>query len=66
MTFCARCNNCRWVCEAHPERAWEGGPRASGCGAPGEPCAVCNRSDADTMPELPEDFIVETKERRLG
>jgi hypothetical protein len=29
---CERCDGCRWVCEAHPERPWEG-PCACGCGA---------------------------------
>jgi hypothetical protein len=23
---CPRCYDTRWVCEAHPERPWEGGP----------------------------------------
>jgi hypothetical protein len=26
MRFCARCDSCRWVCEAHPERPWLGPP----------------------------------------
>jgi hypothetical protein len=56
MKFCARCDNCRWVCEGHPERPWEG-PRACGCGAPGDPCPVCNRADQDIEPEMPEDFV---------
>jgi hypothetical protein len=30
MRFCARCDSCRWVCEAHPERPWLG-PRACSC-----------------------------------
>jgi hypothetical protein len=60
MRFCARCDNCRWVCQAHPEGPWEG-PRACGCVAPGEPCPVCNRVDDDTLPELPEGFIVDIK-----
>jgi hypothetical protein len=42
------------------ERPWEG-PRACGCVAPGEPCPVCNRVDDDTLPELPEGFIVDIK-----
>jgi hypothetical protein len=57
---CARCDGCRWVCEAHPERPWEG-QTACGCGAPGEPCPVCNRSDADNVPEMPEGFVVDVK-----
>jgi hypothetical protein len=27
----------------------------------GEPCPVCNRPDADTLPELPEGFVVANK-----
>jgi hypothetical protein len=63
MRFCARCDNCRWVCENHPDQPWEG-PRACGCGAPGDPCPVCNsRIDEDTEPELPEDFEVEKRRK---
>jgi DNA-binding transcriptional LysR family regulator len=31
---CPHCYDTRWVSEVHPERPWEGGPRACGCGAP--------------------------------
>jgi hypothetical protein len=44
MRFCARCDNCRWD-----------SPRACDCGAPGEPCPVCNSAAG----ELPEGFIVD-------
>jgi hypothetical protein len=27
MRFCPRCDNCRWVCEAHPDRPWDGPSR---------------------------------------
>jgi hypothetical protein len=37
----------------HPERPWQA-PRACDCGGAGAPCAVCNRSDAGTVPDLPE------------
>jgi hypothetical protein len=37
------------------------GPCACGCGAPGAPCPVCNRSDVDTVPEMPERFVVDVK-----
>ena len=41
---------------------------ACGCGAPGEPCLVWNRVDADTEPELPEGFVVDIRKspRELG
>jgi hypothetical protein len=44
---CKRCDGCRWVCEAHPDRPWEG-PNACGCGAPGAPCPACNKPDDDS------------------
>ncbi len=58
MRYCPRCDNRRWVSEAHRELPWEG-PRACGCGAPGEPCPVCNRVEGDQIPELPEGFRVD-------
>jgi hypothetical protein len=30
-------------------------------GAPGEPCPVCDRTDADTVPEPPDGFVVDPK-----
>ena len=45
MKICARCDNCRWVCEAHPDRPWLGD-----CGAAGMPCPVCNPSDKANPP----------------
>lgn len=51
---CPRCDGCRWVCETHRDRPWEG-PRA--CGCCGAPCPVCNQVDKDAVPEMPSDFI---------
>lgn len=51
---CDLCDNTGWVCENHPDRPWrEFSERADACdcGA-GEPCAVCNRTDADTPPDM--------------
>ena len=62
---CPRCYDTRWVCEAHPERPWEGGPRACGCGATGEPCPVCNRKNDDDLPEMADGFVVDTKMKDL-
>jgi hypothetical protein len=59
MRWCARCDNCRWVCENHPHLPWEG-PRACGCGGAGDPCPICNRgdsSDPNDVPEMPADFV---------
>lgn len=62
MSFCLRCDNTGWVCEAHPERPWKDSPGGCHCGAPGNPCPVCNRADdADTAPDLPPGFVVETE-----
>jgi hypothetical protein len=60
MRFCLRCDNGRWVCEAHTDRPWEG-PRACDCGGAGAPCPVCNRPDDDAIPEMPEGFVVDIK-----
>jgi hypothetical protein len=59
MIFCARCANERWVCEAHPDRPWDG-EHGCPCGAPGSPCPVCNKADAVTVPEMPDGFVAET------
>ena len=39
MNDCPRCLGSHWVCEAHPERPWEG-EYACGCGAPRMPCPL--------------------------
>ena len=55
MKWCTRCDNSRWVCENHPDKPWLG-EHACECGGAGAPCPVCNQSDEDTPPELPEGF----------
>src|SRR5579862_4265431 len=62
MRFCPRCDNCRWICEAHSDRPWDG-PRACGCGAPGDPCPVCNRVEGDQVPEMPDGFRVDLDDK---
>jgi len=54
---CPRCDDARWVCEAHEDRPWEGAdsPRACKCGGAGMPCGLCNRGDE---PELEPGFQV--------
>jgi hypothetical protein len=42
MAECFLCEDCRWVCESHPERPWRG-VYACGCGSAGAPCPSCNR-----------------------
>jgi hypothetical protein len=56
---CWRCDGCLWVCEAHPERPWEG-PLACGCGAAGSPCRICNTVEP---PPLPPDFKIDTDKK---
>lgn len=60
MKFCLRCADTRWVCEAHPERPWMGSAYACGCGAPGEPCPECNRTENGNAPEMPDGFVIDT------
>ncbi|RZN31964.1 hypothetical protein CWO90_15290 [Bradyrhizobium sp. Leo121] len=55
MKWCARCDNCRWVCENHPAKPWLG-EHACTCGGAGMPCPACNPSDEKTPPDLPEGF----------
>src|ERR1700756_4011813 len=65
MRFCPSCDNCRWGCEAHRDRQWDGA-HACGWGAPSEPCPLCNRADEDTVPELPDGFVVDIKNADWG
>jgi hypothetical protein len=46
---CALCEDCRWVCEQHLDRPWEG-EHACGCDAAGAPCPRCNASDDEDDP----------------
>jgi hypothetical protein len=119
MKFGARCDNCRWVCEDHRGRPWDG-PRACTCGGAGvdnsfpesltstpdgsmfvgslnlggvvkvragapllqfvqpgangsrsvlgvaadaePPCPVCNPSEEDNPPAMPEGFVADLPE----
>src|SRR5215470_15163565 len=47
---CARCDDDRWVCEAHDNRPWGISPRACRCGASGIPCPDRNRSNPPRPP----------------
>jgi hypothetical protein len=58
MNDCPRCLGSHWVCEAHPERPWEG-EYACGCGAPGMPCPLYNASDELNPPKMPPGFVEE-------
>jgi hypothetical protein len=61
MKLCLRCDNARFVCEAHPDLPWEDGPRACPCGAAGKPCPLCNQVEDGDVPEMPEGFITIAK-----
>jgi hypothetical protein len=52
---CALCEDCGWVCEAHPDRPWEG-KDACTCGGAGAPCPSCNAPENGEAPRLPKDF----------
>ena len=40
---CVRCTGWKWVCEDHPDKAWESGDENEcKCGAAGMPCPDCN------------------------
>jgi hypothetical protein len=62
-SFCAHCADTRWVCEAHPDRPWEDSPRSCYCGAPGEPCPICNVPEDGATPVLPEGFRVDMDDK---
>ncbi|CAL77436.1 conserved hypothetical protein [Bradyrhizobium sp. ORS 278] len=48
MRICLLCGNVGFVCEAHPDRPWIDGPAGCRCGAPGDPCPLCNRALIET------------------
>jgi len=48
---CARCRDCGWVCENHPDTPWQGA-HAIECGA-GMPCPDCNQPNEGELPRLP-------------
>jgi hypothetical protein len=52
---CLVCEDIGWVCEAHPERPWEG-PHGCGCGAAGAPCPWCNEPAEGETPRMAEGF----------
>jgi hypothetical protein len=59
MKYCFQCDNTRWVCETHSHLPWQDSPRGCKCGAPGDPCPICNKSDAETLPARPDGFVVD-------
>jgi hypothetical protein len=56
MSDCNRCGGCRWVCEAHPDRAWIGDGLCQ-CGAPGMPCPACNLCTDNDPLQMPPGFV---------
>ncbi|WP_315804015.1 hypothetical protein [Bradyrhizobium sp. SZCCHNS3002] len=50
MKICLRCAGARFVCEAHPDRPWTTGAGGCRCGAPGDPCPLCNGTLRDAEP----------------
>jgi hypothetical protein len=63
MTWCARCNNSRWVCESHPDRPFIGA-LACTCGGAGIPCPTCNPFNGFAEPAPPDGFAVDAISNR--
>jgi len=59
---CLLCEDCGWVCEAHPELPWEGG-HACTCGGAGMPCPVCNPVQEGSEPRMPAGFKTDTDKK---
>lgn len=57
-TQCPRCAGERWVCENHPDRAWNQTERGCECGA-GMPCGLCNPCTYENAPAMSPGFEVE-------
>lgn len=60
---CLLCEDCGWVCENHPNRAFEG-VHACRCGGAGVPCPNCNPADETTTPQPPAGFTVDVGKKR--
>lgn len=52
---CPQCEDCGWVCEAHPWKPWQG-DQACPCGGAGMACPRCNPANPGDHPRLPEGF----------
>jgi hypothetical protein len=53
------CGGTGWVCEDHENKPWAGSSisaDACACGGAGIPCLVCNRSDPDNQPRMPDGY----------
>jgi len=58
-TDCKACGGTGWVCEDHETKPWEGASTsddACHCGGAGAPCPVCNPSDRDNPPKMPDRY----------
>ena len=55
---CQRCDGCRWVCENHLDRPWQG---PCDCGGAGAPCPLCNVPDDEDAPRMPPGFSPDDK-----
>lgn len=50
---CPNCGGERWVCENHPDKAWNA--QGCECGA-GMPCRICNPCTREIPPAMPPGF----------
>jgi hypothetical protein len=58
-TECKTCDGTGWVCENHETKPWGGvstSEDACRCGGAGAPCPVCNPSDRDHPPKMPDGY----------
>lgn len=51
---CTRCQDTRWVCEAHPDKPMD----HDDCEGAGMPCPICNPSSRAKVPTLPPLFEI--------
>jgi hypothetical protein len=62
---CWLCEDCGWVCEAHPDKPWEG-EEACTCGDIGAPCPECNVPEKGEFPRLPDGFKTHWGKQKLA
>ena len=58
-TECRVCGGTGWVCEDHETKPWgdvSTSDDACHCGGAGAPCPVCNPSDRDNPPKMPDGY----------
>jgi hypothetical protein len=54
---CILCDDTFWVCENHPDKPREC-ENACSCGGAGAPCPMCNSSEHNALPRMPDGFKI--------